>query len=200
MIGNARTIRIKRDWFEPCVVWTGIVGDSGTLKTPAVSAAVAPVYRLQRSLLQKHKDDLGDYEREKASFEERKKAKSADKEFTEQPPEKPTPARVVTGDITIECLAGLLADNPKGLLVCRDELGGWLASFSRYKSKAGGSDLPNWLELSRAGTIQVDRKTGDRPSLFVAHAAVSICGGIQPGALARAMTPEFMSRLRYPAS
>ncbi len=76
--------------------------------------------------------------------------------------------------------------------MCRDELGGWLASFSRYKGKAGGSDLPNWLELSRAGTIQVDRKTGDRPSLFITHAAVSITGGIQPGALARAMTPEFM--------
>jgi Protein of unknown function (DUF3987) len=89
-------------------------------------------------------------------------------------------------------LAGLLADNPKGLAVVRDELGGWLGSFSRYKGKAGGSDLPNWLELSRAGTIQVDRKTGDRPSLFIPHAAVSICGGIQPASLARAMTPEYM--------
>ncbi len=94
LIGTARTIRIKRDWYEPSVVWTGIVGDSGTLKTPAVSAAVAPVYRLQRSLLQKHKGDLGEYEREKAAFEERKKkARNADKEFTEQAPEKPTPAR-----------------------------------------------------------------------------------------------------------
>jgi hypothetical protein len=193
LIGNSRTIRIKRDWFEPSVVWTGIVGDSGTLKTPAVSAAVGPLYRLQRSLLQKHKDDLGDYEREKTGFEARKKkAKELQKEFTEPPPDKPKPARVVSGDITIECLAGLLADNPKGLTVCRDELGGWLGSFSRYKGKAGGSDLPNWLELSRAGTIQVDRKTGDRPMLFIPHAAVSICGGIQPGALTRAMTPEYM--------
>jgi hypothetical protein len=99
---------------------------------------------------------------------------------------------VVTGDVTIEKLAQLLEDNPKGLLVARDELGGWLASFTRYKGRAGGSDLPNWLELSRAGTIQVDRKSGDRPTLFIQHAAVSICGGIQPGPLTRALTAEHL--------
>ena len=38
----------------------------------------------------------------------------------------------------------------------------------------------------------VDRKTGDRPTLFVPRAAVSITGGIQPGALQRALTAEYM--------
>jgi hypothetical protein len=55
-----------------------------------------------------------------------------------------------------------------------------------------GTDLPNWLEMSAAGTVMVDRKTGDRPNLFVKRAAASIAGGIQPGVLARALTPDFL--------
>jgi DNA polymerase I-like protein with 3'-5' exonuclease and polymerase domains len=193
LIGNSRVIRLKRNWHEPAVVWSGIVGDSGTLKSPAVSVTVNPLYRLQKRLLKKFQTDMEQYQTDLEAYNERKrKAKKEEQEFTEEPPEKPSLARVVTGDITVEKLAQLLEDNPKGLLVGRDELGGWLGSFTRYKGKAGGSDLPNWLEMSRAGTIQVDRKTGDRPTLFITYAAVSITGGIQPGALARALTPEYM--------
>src|SRR5262249_666485 len=36
----------------------------------------------------------------------------------------------------------------------------------------------------------IDRKTGDRRTVFVPRAAVSVCGGIQPGVLARALTDE----------
>ncbi|HEY7312892.1 MAG TPA: DNA polymerase, partial [Gemmataceae bacterium] len=193
LIGNSRVIRLKRTWHEPAVVWTGIVGDSGTLKSPAVSAVLNPLYRLQKRLLKKFKTDLAQYQTDLEAYNERKrKAKKEEQEFTEEPPEKPALARVVTGDITVEKLAQLLEDNPEGLLVGRDELGGWLGSFTRYKGKAGGSDLPNWLEMSRAGTVQVDRKTGDRPTLFITYAAVSITGGIQPGALARSLTTEYM--------
>src|SRR5262249_1143219 len=77
-------------------------------------------------------------------------------------------------------------------LVARDELTGWLGSFTRYKGKAGGTDLPNWLEMHRAGPGLVDRKTGDRPTLFVQRAAGAGTGGVQPGILARALTPEFL--------
>jgi hypothetical protein len=91
--------------------------------------------------------------------------------------------RVICSDITIEKLAEILEDNPAGTLVARDELAGWFHSFTRYKGKAGGTDLPNWLEMYRAGTIVVDRKTGERRTLIVPHAAVSVTGSIQPGVL-----------------
>jgi hypothetical protein len=100
--------------------------------------------------------------------------------------------RVICSDTTIEKLAEILEDNPKGTLVARDELAGWLGSFTRYKGKAGGTDLPNWLEMHRAGTVIVDRKTGERRTLFIQRAAVCVTGGIQPGALARNLTPEFL--------
>ena len=62
LIGNTRTIRLKRGWMEPCVLWTCVVGESGTLKSPAIHAAAAPVYRIQEELRNKFKADLAEYE------------------------------------------------------------------------------------------------------------------------------------------
>src|SRR5262249_54640429 len=109
-----------------------------------------------------------------------------------QPPEPPVLKRLVCSDTTVEKLAELLEDNPRGILLARDELAGWLTSFTRYKSKQGVTALPNWPEMFQAGTIVVDRKTGNRTTLFVHNAAVSITGGIQPHVLAKGLTPEFM--------
>jgi hypothetical protein len=77
-------------------------------------------------------------------------------------------------------------------LVARDELSGWIGSFTKYKGKQGGSDVPNWLELNRGGTLVVDRKTGERRTLFVKRAAASVTGGIQPGILAKALTADLL--------
>src|SRR5262245_2632461 len=46
--------------------------------------------------------------------------------------------------------------------------------------------------MFRAGTVVVDRKTGERTTLFVHRAAVSVTGGVQPGVLARALTQDFL--------
>ncbi|MHB1424763.1 MAG: YfjI family protein [Gemmataceae bacterium] len=191
MIGNSRTIRLKRDWTEPSVIWAAVVGDSGTLKSPAQRLVVSPVYRIQKELLDIYKKEKAAYDAVKAEYEQAiKKAKKDSKPPDDVLPAPPTPGRILTGDITIEKLGQLLADNPRGMLVCRDELRSWFASFGRYKGQAGGSDLPAWLEFFRAESVIIDRKTGDRPTLLIPRAAVSVCGGIQPGTLARVLTPE----------
>jgi hypothetical protein len=95
-------------------------------------------------------------------------------------------------DTTIEKLAEILEVNPRGVLVARDALAGWLGSFQSYKGDHGGSDLSNWLEMHRAGTVVVDRKTGDRRTLFIRPATVSVTGGIQLGVLVRYLTPKFL--------
>ncbi|MHB1425080.1 MAG: YfjI family protein [Gemmataceae bacterium] len=191
LIGNSRTIRLNRSWTEPSVVWTAIVGPSGSLKSPALRLVVSPLYRLQQELLQKYTEEKKAYDGVKAEYERAiKKTKNSDKPPDDVLPEPPAPGRILTGDTTIEKLGQLLADNPRGMLVCRDELRGWFASFTRYKGQAGGSDLPAWLEFFRAESVIIDRKTGDRPTLFIPRANVSICGGIQPETLSRVLTPE----------
>jgi hypothetical protein len=46
--------------------------------------------------------------------------------------------------------------------------------------------------MHRAGTVTVDRKTAERPTLHIRRAACSVIGGIQPGVLARVMTADFL--------
>jgi hypothetical protein len=191
-IGNTRTIRLKRDWHEPSVVWSLIVGDSGTLKSPAYQKAVGHLFRLQKRLLAEYRAAMAKYEEALAAYQAAAKKRRDEGADPGEPPEQPVYRRVVLSDITIQKVAEVLEDNPRGVLVGRDELAGWLGSFRQYKGKSEGSDLPNWLEMYRAGTVIVDRKTGDRRHYFVERAAVSITGGIQPGVLVRAFTPEFL--------
>jgi Protein of unknown function (DUF3987) len=187
-IGNTRTIRLKRGWDEPSVVWTAIVGESGTLKSPAYLKAVAYLFKIQRDMLALYREHMKQYKEDMKAYKEAKDDGTA----TGPPPEKPVFERVIASDTTIEKVAEILEDNPRGILVARDELAGWLGSFTRYKGKGGGTDLPYWLEIHRAGTILYDRKTGERTTVMVPQAAASVTGGIQPGVLVRALTPEFL--------
>jgi hypothetical protein len=191
-IGNTRTILLKRGWVEPSVLWAAIVGDSGTLKSPAYRMAVAHLFRVQRRLTLENKARLGEFRQQQQMYKAAKGKAQEEGATPPSPPDEPVRRRVLCSDITIEKQAEILEDNPRGILVARDELAGWLGSFTRYKGKQGGTDLPNWLEMHRAGTVLIDRKTGDRPTTYIERAAVSIIGGIQPGVLARALTPEFL--------
>jgi DNA polymerase I-like protein with 3'-5' exonuclease and polymerase domains len=97
--------------------------------------------------------------------------------------------------VTIEALVGALQDNPRGLLIGQDELSAWIGSFVKYAGKTGTSDLPRWLQLHHAGTINYTRKTGDpnRREVRVRGVGVSVTGTIQPKVLARVLTDEFRS-------
>ena len=185
-VGNTRVLRLKRGWEEPSIVWSVVVGDSGTTKTPAFKLAVRHLYGVQEKLLEEYRKEREVWEAEMEVWEK------ADPEDRGDRPEEPRLQKAVCSDATIEKLAEILEDSPRGVLLARDELAGWLGSFSKYKGPKGGTDLPNWLEMFSAGTILVDRKTGPRPCLFVKRAAVSVAGGIQPGVLARALTQEFL--------
>jgi hypothetical protein len=191
-IGNSRTIRLKRGWTEPALLWAIIIGHSGTLKSPAADAPLQAIRRREARAIKENKDALAKYAKDHAAYE----AELADwkrggrKKGEEQPtpPELPVCPRFWCSDTTVEALAHRLASAPRGLLLHRDELAGWLGSFDQYK--AGKADTAHWLTMHGARTLIVDRKTGDKPVIHIPHAAVSITGGIQPEVLARALGRE----------
>jgi DNA polymerase I-like protein with 3'-5' exonuclease and polymerase domains len=182
-IGNTRRVHLGAEWFEPAVMWTCVVAESGGRKSPAAELGVERVKLRQKRLVKEHKDALKEHKKQAAEHKARKREDGEDGAGDE--PAKPKLGRVLVGDITIEKLAGLLDDNRRGLLVYRDELAGWVGSFTRYKGKGGGSDEPNWLSIHRGDALIYDRKTGDKTSVFVPHACASVCGGVQPGVLKR---------------
>lgn len=183
-IGNTRRIKLKNSWNEPAVLWCAIVGDSGTVKSPAIDAATSPIRRRQAKLLKAHAVAMA------AHKSERTKWKATLQDTRGDEPEAPPPVEhPYCSEITVEALADRLEKTPRGVLVAVDELAGWFGSFNAYKS--GGADVAHWLSMHRAGALKVDRKTGDKTTLWIPHAAVSIAGGIQPKTLRRVLTPEF---------
>lgn len=186
-VGNSRRVYLGGEWFEPAVFWVCVVGESGTMKSPAADLVMNLVKARQKRMLAEFKAAMDCYRRDLADH----KRRSREQDDPGEPPEKPILARCLVADVTIEKLAGLLDDNRRGLLVYRDELAGWLGSFCKYKAAGAGSDEPNWLSMYRADALIYDRKTGDKTSVFVPHAAVSVGGSIQPGKLARLMGSEF---------
>lgn len=188
-IGNTRLVQPKRGWCEPSVFWSAIVGESGTLKTPAFRVVMKPLRETQAHALRQHAERIQQYEQDKLEYEralsEWKRSKTDDD--PPEAPEEPQAARFIVNDTTVEALAPLLKANPRGLLLARDELAGWLGSMDRY-AQAKGGDAPHWLSMHGAEQIIVDRKTG--ATLLVPRAAVSVTGGIQPGVLGRALGQE----------
>lgn len=192
MIGNTRRARIKFDWSEPAVLWTVIVAESGARKSPPIDKALRPVHDMQAEAMKEFNNRLIEYKLNLEEHRRKMKAYHADGAEGEPPrePEKPVPKRIVVEDITTEALADRLANAPRGLRLARDELSGWIGGFDAYKPGGKGADASRWLQIHRAGVPIVDRKTGDRPTIFVRRAAVSVTGTIQPRVLGRCLGGE----------
>ena len=140
-IGNTRRIQLKRGWTVPAILWVAIVGESGTAKTPAFKLAMRPIRERQRKALERHAEAMRDYEAELPTTKKRWPNGSATRKTTDEPPEKPEAPqaeRCIVSDTTVEALAPLLLANPRGLLLARDELAGWIGSFDRYAGGKGG--------------------------------------------------------------
>ena len=84
----------------------------------------------------------------------------------------------MTEDSTVEATCLLLLEQPRGLLLARDEIHAWINSFDSYKA-ARGADVGHWLRFWNGGEVTIDRKTGRR-TIRVPRASVSVTGTAQP--------------------
>jgi len=193
-VGAARVLELKRSWVEPPLVWGALVARSGSVKSPPVELAVAPLTKIDLDLRRAGAEAARAY---RAAVEEWKDAERGRKragDGADAPPrgdgpgEPPPRPRCLAGDITIESLAVVLADNPKGVLVYRDELASWFGGLTRYSKTDATAD---WLHLFHARLLTVDRKTGDKLTIAVPHAAAGVLGTIQPSVLAGAFSKTF---------
>src|SRR5262249_18724659 len=170
------------------------VGESGTGKTPPFKLAMRSVRERQRKALERHAEAVKQHEADLARWEKDMAAWKRDNNAGADPPtkpEQPQAERFVASDTTVEALAPILLTNPRGLLLARDELAGWIGSFDRYAGKGRASaDAANWLSMFNAESIIVDRKTGIPRTIYVREAALCISGGATPGILRRALARE----------
>ena len=181
-IGASRVIEIKGGWREGTTLFLAAVASPGAMKTPAAKVAKKPVFDRQRGQGRAYAEDKEDYKRELREWEvERRDAAKAGEPAPEEP-EPPSMGRSVASDTTIEALVSILETNPRGLLVHKDELTGWVRSMDQYKG-GKGSDRQHWLSLWSNDEVVVDRKSRQGEPIILPRPFVSLFGGIQPSML-----------------
>jgi hypothetical protein len=185
-IGNARSIFLKRNFLQPPVIWTAIIGRSGSRKSPSLERGCFAVIDHERELMRQNKIESERYREDLAAWEQQNRKTRGEK------PQKREDLTALMDDLTLEALADAMDANPHGILVKKDELSHWIASFDQYRSNKG-ADIGRWLSLHTSVLFAVDRRT-DRRHYRIHQPRVSITGGIQPKVLRRVLTEDFFDR------
>lgn len=183
-IGNSAILNIRDDWKEKCVLFIVLLGRSGTVKTPPMSFAYAPLLKLDCQSIQQYNKDMNDY------------LSSAEKNNEKRPKAR---QRIVK-DCTLEAVAKVLSENPLGIVVLNDELKGWISSFDRYH-KSGGGDMEQWMTLFNSEPIIVNRK-GAAEVICVPSPFVNVIGSLQTEVLPKLFSNDridngFLFRLLF---
>ena len=185
-------------------LWGGVVAPPSRLKSPAIAEALTPIKRLQDEAREAHSQQSAANRASMDSYEEKVKALrrllgrihegkeeqsatavEADLTSAIEELERATAEnkelRYTVNDTTTEKLGELLAQNPNGLLIVRDELAGWLVSLEKDSRKG---DREFYLESWNGdGSYTYDRI--GRGTIHITRLCVSIVGGIQPGKFAK---------------
>jgi hypothetical protein len=178
-IGTAARIIVKKSsrYIQPCIFKGGIVADSGDKKSPAQEAVIAPLRALETDANERWEEKKKQYEEELAYWESQLKS---GRDLSK--PEQPAPRqRFILQDTTAEAKVARHVENPRGLLIHRDELAGHFRARNKYRK---GDDEQQELSEWNGSAISVDRKT---ESLYLGRSAISVTGGIQPGVLKELM-------------
>jgi Protein of unknown function (DUF3987) len=193
VLGRKIAIRPQQrsDWTEVPNLWGCIVGRPGMMKSPAMSEALKPLHRLEKSAREAHTDAATVHARDVELFRlkseaARDTARKAIKsglppslpDLTE--PVAPTARRYIVNDTSYEALGEILADNPNGVLAFRDELVSLLKGLDREEQAAArGFFLTAWN-----GTASYTFDRIIRGKTHIEAACLSLLGSTQPGRLA----------------
>lgn len=170
------------NFYAKPIIYSGIVAESGSLKSPTQKLITDPLMNLQEiadkdyeSLVQNYQDDLEFY-------------KDSLKDKNNPPLPVPTPPNqreYFVVDVTSEAVAGVQAKQPdRGFVGFQDELKALISSQNAYRG-GKGSDAEKLLSGRDGSGIKVNRAGGKR--LFCKRSGYSITGGIQPDVLRNLM-------------
>jgi hypothetical protein len=192
LVGTARRVRASSSWLEPMTCWVGIVGASGTGKTPGIDAVKRALAQIERDSLSKIADLRRKHE---TKVENARAARAAWKDRVTEaveagvvPPTMPEDAtdpgkfvapRLYISDGTIERFGELLRARPQGVLRLTDELSAMFTNMSRY---SGGQDNEFWLESWNGNSYNVERIGR---TVHLDHLLIGVVGGLQPDKLAK---------------
>ncbi|WP_289772762.1 DUF3987 domain-containing protein [uncultured Duncaniella sp.] len=172
-MGNTWSVRFMTGWVSRPIIYMVLVGSPSCGKTPPLQQAVAPLLKLD-----------GEYDmiycKEMETYRQWERMSAKQREKHSLPEEMKMPQRKchVVVDSTVEALIGALRDNPRGVLIYKDEIDSLLSNFNRYN----GSDESYFLSLFSGTPFKYSRKSNNE-HIFLANPYCSIIGTTQPGRL-----------------
>ncbi len=182
-IGRSVSLMLKSGYFASPVVFASNVGPPSDGKTPALKAAAGAVREISDRLAAEHARAMDQWQAEsERPGPDAKKRK---------PPPAPKPQRIDIDDATMEVLPAILTDNPRGLVMVRDELSALILGLNQYKAGGKGSDRANLLKIWSGDRIVKDRVNHDgNIPVRCPHPALSIVGGMTPDMLGELVDPK----------
>ena len=153
----------------PCL-WVCNVAPSGSNKSQPMRFLLKPLKDRDASNYKEYLKELGDW-------------RTAGDDKTEKPKFK----QILISDSTPEARSQVLANNPNGILLYRDELKGMIDDFGRY-SRSG--ELSQLLSIFDSDNIVINRKSDD--TLLIERPFMSILGSIQPSVLLETFGSDLM--------
>lgn len=165
--GNTYCLEVKKGVEQKAVFYMVIVGLPNSNKSGALKFAIKP-------LLKQDADNYEDYEAQKDVWETEQAKPKKEREEVDRPMFK----RVVIADATPEAVASALADSPRGMILYRDELAGFIKDFNRYHQ---GGEQEFWLSNWSGINLSIDRKSSE--PIRIKNPFLSIIGTIQPGVI-----------------
>lgn len=172
-MGNTWSVRFMTGWVSRPIIYMVLVGSPSCGKTPPLQQAVAPLLKLDGEYDMIYCKEMETYRRW-----ERMSAKQREKHSLPEEMKMPQRKCHVVVDSTVEALIGALRDNPRGVLIYKDEIDSLLSNFNRYN----GSDESYFLSLFSGTPFKYSRKSNNE-HIFLANPYCSIIGSTQPGRL-----------------
>ncbi len=162
------------------ILYTGIVAESGSAKSPTMKTIINPFKKLQYEADARYREQLEEYE---ADLKAWKATKKNDRGAEPEPP--PAPREYFINDATAEGISLIQSNQPhKGFLMELDELGGLIKSANAYRG-GKGTDAEKILSARDGTGTKVNRASGKRHSN--PRSTFSITGGIQRDILKQQM-------------
>ncbi len=180
-IGNTYRVNIKGKWVTNCPLYMMLVGRPGLGKTPPLNYLYAPIRDFDQQMLDKARLEYEQYKQLQGG----KNGDGASEQM-----EKPHFVQTIISDFTQEAMLSVHADNPRGIVLCVDEIMGLFNSVKRYSAKS--TLIQDLLSAYSGIPLKAVRKSEDFP-MAIPVPCINIIGSIQTGLLDEVMKKEYMA-------
>lgn len=193
-IGGYTKVEINPGHQQKPNLFTAVIGESGSGKSPAQAIAVSPIIHLQETL----KEEVDNHNRKiKAEIKELKRLKKnklnkkdsrIDDDLREAQKDLRKYSVLYVNNATTEALLSIHQENPKGVIQIFDELSALVTGMNQYKG-GKGDDRQFWLTAWSGREFIKVRKGKNAYEGMEIHGlketCISVTGGIQPAEITK---------------